>query len=77
MENKEFNILDVLSVASFLLGYKNLIENEQQSAQTIKILKQNDVSAANDKQAEKILDAIYRKFDEQNEMLKQIISRLG
>lgn len=75
--NEDFNFIDFISFMSFYLGYKNLIENEQQSAQTIKILKQNDVSAANDKQAEKILDAIYRKFDEQNEMLKQIISRLG
>lgn len=77
MENKEFNILDVLSVASFLLGYENLIENRNQSAQSDKLLKQNDVNQANDKQAKYLLTELGRKFDEQNEMLKQIISRLG
>lgn len=77
MENKEFNILDVLSVASFLLGYENLIDNRNQSAQSEKLLRQNDVNQANDKQAQYLLTELGRKFDEQNEMLKQIISRLG
>lgn len=77
MENKEFNILDVLSVASFLLGYENLIENRNQSTQSEKLLRQNDVNQANDKQAQYLLTELGRKFDEQNEMLKQIISRLG
>lgn len=77
MENKEFNILDVLSVASFLLGYENLIDNRNQSAQSEKLLRQNDVNQANDKQAQYLLTELGRKFDEQNEMLKQILSRLG
>ena len=77
MENKEFNILYVLSVASFLLGYENLIDNRNQSAQSEKLLRQNDVNQANDKQAQYLLTELGRKFDEQNEMLKQIISRLG
>ena len=76
MENKEFNILDVLSVASFLLGYENLIDNRNQSAQSEKLLRQNDVNQANDKQAQYLLTELGRKFDEQNEMLKQILSRL-
>lgn len=77
MENKEFNILDVLSVASFLLGYENLIDNRNQSAQSEKLLRQNDVNQANNKQAQYLLTELGRKFDEQNEMLKQILSRLG
>lgn len=58
--------LDVLAVASFLLGYENLIENRQQSAH-------NDVSAANDKQAAYMLEELTKKFDEQNEMLRKIL----
>lgn len=58
--------LDILTVASFLLGYENLIENRQQSAH-------NDVSAANDKQAQYLLEELGRKFDEQNAMLKKIL----
>lgn len=77
MENKEFNILDVLSVASFLLGYENLIDNRNQSAQSEKLLRQNDVNQANDKQAQYLLTELGRKFDEQNEMLRQIIAKLG
>lgn len=58
--------LDILTVASFLLGYENLIENRQQSAH-------NDVSAANDKQAQYLLEEMGRKFDEQNAILKKIL----
>lgn len=58
--------LDILTVASFLLGYENLIENRQQSAH-------NDVSAANDKQAQYLLEELGRKFDEQNAILKKIL----
>lgn len=43
MRERQFDALDVISVLSFALGYENLMENRQQSAQ-------NDVSAANDKQ---------------------------
>ncbi len=42
------------------------MENRQQSAQ-------NDVAAANDKQAEYLLEELGRKFDEQNEMLGKIL----
>ena len=52
-----FKGLDILTVASFLLGYENLLENRQQS-------KDNDVSAANDKQAQYLLEELGRKFDE-------------
>lgn len=66
---RQFDALDVISVLSFFLGYENLIENRQQSAA-------NDVSAANDKQAQYLLQELGRKFDEQNEMLKQILEVL-
>ena len=36
--------------------------NVQQSAQTLKILRQNDVSAANDRQAAYLLAELDRKF---------------
>lgn len=61
--------LDILSVLSILLGYENLIENRQQS-------RQNDVQAANDKQASYMLAELGKKFDEQNKMLKQILEVL-
>lgn len=58
--------LDILAVASFLLGYENLIENRQQSAQ-------NDVSAATDRQTSLLLKEIYQKFEEQKDILLQIL----
>lgn len=61
--------LDIISLLSLLLGYENLIENRQQS-------KQNDVQAANDKQAAYILAELDRKFGEQNKMLRQILEVL-
>lgn len=64
---------DLLGIVSLYLGVRNLTENEQQSAQSLKILRQNDVGAANDQQAAYLLKEIGRKFDEQNEMLKQIL----
>lgn len=68
-EQRQFDALDIISVLSFLLGYQNLEENRQQSAH-------NDVSAANDKQAKFLLEELDRKFDEQNEMLMQILEEL-
>lgn len=59
----------LLSIFSILLGYENLLENRSQSAQ-------NDVQAANDKQAQYLLDQLKTLFEEQNAMLKEIIERL-
>jgi hypothetical protein len=67
--NEQFDALDVLSVASFLLGYENLIENRSQSAQ-------NDVNAANDKQAKLLLTEIGKRLDSQDSALEQINSSL-
>lgn len=60
---------DMLQVLSIFLGYQNLIENREQSAH-------NDVSAANDQQAKYLLTELGRKFDEQNELLKRILTLL-
>lgn len=61
--------LDALGLFSVFLAMLNLQENREQSAH-------NDVSAANDKQAQYLLTALYQKFDEQNEMLKKILTIL-
>lgn len=64
---------DFLALLSLYLGMKNLTENEQQSDQQLKILRQIDVGAANDKQAAYLLEELGRKFDEQNKMLRKIL----
>lgn len=58
--------MDILSLLSFLLGWENLMENRQQSAH-------NDVSAANDRQASYLLEELTARFEEQNEMLREIL----
>lgn len=68
-EQRQFDAIDIISVLSFMLGYENLLENRQQSAQ-------NDVSAANDKQAKFLLEELGRKFEEQNSMLREILEVL-
>lgn len=62
--------LDLLSLLSLIIGYQNLIENRQQSAH-------NDVSAANDRQAQNLLEELGKKFEEQNVMLRQILEVIG
>lgn len=71
--NNQLEFADVLGIVSLYLGIRNLTENEQQSDAQIKILKQNDVGEANDKQAAYLLAELGRKFDEQNDMLKEIL----
>lgn len=68
-DNRQFDALDMLGVASFLLGYTNLMENRAQSAQ-------NDVGAANDKQASYLLEEIGKRLDRQDETLKRILDKL-
>lgn len=67
---RQFDAIDIISVLSFLLGFENLMENRQQSAH-------NDVSAANDKQAQYLLEELGRKFEEQNEMFHKILEVIG
>lgn len=55
-----------MGVWSLMLGYQNLQENREQS-------KHNDVSAANDKQAAYMLSELDRKFEEQNQLLREIL----
>lgn len=69
----QLEFADWLGIVSLYLGIRNLTENEQQSEQQIQILKQNDVGAANDRQAAYLLEELGRKFDEQNAMLKKIM----
>lgn len=54
------NLLDLISI---MLGYENLIENRQQSAE-------NDVAKHNRIQAKQILEDLHLQFDKQNEMLE-------
>ena len=70
--NRPLDYSDLLSLLSIYLGARNLTDNEQQSEQQMKILRQIDVSAANDKQASYLLKELDGKFDEINEMLKRI-----
>lgn len=64
--NKE---IDLLVIISILLGYENLIENREQLAH-------NDVSAANDKQAQYLLNQLSVLFKEQNKKIDKILSIL-
>lgn len=73
MNERGYDFLDILSVASFYLGYRNLLENEAQSKNTDDLIKKNDINLANDKQAQFLLEEISRKFDEQNAMLERIL----
>lgn len=68
-ENRQFDFLDLLNILSFMIGLENLFENRSQSAQ-------NDVNAANDREAHYILDAIGKRLDAQDAMLKEVLDRL-
>lgn len=61
--------MDAISILSLALGYENLLENRQQSAQ-------NDIGAANDAQAKFMLEEINRRFEDQNKVLVEIQQRL-
>ena len=69
MDNNNLKSLDILSIALFLLGYENLMENREQS-------RQNNVQSANDKQAKYLLEEIQRQFDEQNKKINRILEIL-
>lgn len=60
---------NLLNVISILLGYENLMENRQQSAD-------NDVNMANQKQAKQILDDLHEQFAYQNRLLEEILKIL-
>lgn len=67
--NDNINSNDIINALSLLLAVANLNENREQSAH-------NDVQTANDKQAEYLLREINTRFEQQNEMLLEIMARL-
>lgn len=73
MNDKQYDFLDFISIMSFYLGYRNLIENEAQSKNTNELIKKNDINSANDRQAGFLLEELDRKFEEQNAMLERIL----
>lgn len=75
--SNQLEFSDLLGVLSIYLGIRNLTENEQQSDAQLKLLRDNDVRAANDKQAQYLLGELGRKFEEQNQMLKEILEKVG
>ena len=62
-EQRQFDVLDILNVLSFMLGIENLQENRTQSAH-------------NDVQAEYLLVEINKRFEEQNKILGEILDRM-
>ncbi len=61
--NDNDNISNLLDIISIMLGYENLIENRQQSAE-------NNVNKSNQRQARQILDDLHEQFSKQNAMLE-------
>lgn len=76
VDSRRLDIADIVGVISLYLGARNLIENEQQSDAQLKILRQNDVGAANDRQAAYLLAALGDEFRRQNQMLEEILEKL-
>lgn len=71
--DRQIEFTDLLSIVSLYLAIRNLSENEAQSDAQIKILRQNDVGAVNDRQTSYLLEELGRGFNEQNQMLKEIL----
>ena len=63
--NDRDELINLINILSFMVGLENIKENRLQSAQ-------NDVQMANDKQAKYLLEEINLRFDEQNELLRNI-----
>lgn len=70
MDDREFGYLDLLQVIGLAIGLQNLSENRQQS-------RHNDVQAANDQQAQYLMNELARRFDEQDAMLRRIMEELN
>lgn len=75
--SNQLEFSDLIGVISLYLGIRNLTENEAQSDAQLKLLRDNDVRSANDKQAQYLLTELGRKFDEQNKILKEILEKVG
>ena len=63
-QDQNNDLINLINVLSFVIGYSNLNENRQQSYR-------NDVQAANKAQAKYLLNEINRRFDEQNKILEE------
>lgn len=73
MNNQNLNFwdaLNLLNIYSVYLALENLYENRAQT-------EQNDVNAANDRQAQFLLEELGKKFDEQNEILRRILEHMS
>ncbi len=68
--SEQQNSGDWLNVFSILLALQNLQENREQT-------KQNDVQAANDRQAKLLIDEMNTNFSKQNVMIDYIAKRLS
>jgi hypothetical protein len=66
MSNQQ--LLDIISIMSFVLGLENLQENREQS-------KHNDVQSANEKQAQFLLEEMNKNFKILNEKLDKILNK--
>lgn len=69
MFNQNQNFMNAVDLAALLIGLMNLLENRQQSAQ-------NDVNAANEREARYLLDELGKRLDAQDAMLKEILETL-
>lgn len=69
-ENQQLDMIDILSVLSFIIAIQNLSENREQSAH-------NDVQAANAKQERHMMEELKKLFEEQNEMLREILDKVN
>ena len=63
-QDQNNDLINLINVLSFVIGYSNLNENRQQPDR-------NDVQAANKAQAKYLLNEINRRFDEQNKILEE------
>lgn len=71
MYNQNFwDALNLFNIYSVYLALENLYENRAQT-------EQNDVNAANDRQAHFLIEELGKKFDEQNEMLREMLDILS
>lgn len=69
MFNQNQNFMNAVDVVALLIGIMNLLENRQQSAQ-------NDVNAANEREARYLLDELGKRLDTQDAMIKEILEIL-
>lgn len=60
------NFMDAVNIVALLIGVENMLENRTQTAQ-------NDVNAANEREARYLLDELGKRLDRQDAMLKEIL----